>query len=516
LDSEKTAKWAESRVDLLFLGAAFAAFLIPTFIAPLTYPAFYEDESWLYLSSFEALRGNGFSLAALGEGQSYALVFSLIVWPFLAASPLDPELTIRLIHTGASLGTMVAAFVIARRLAPRSAVLAPVLIVMLPLTYTTLRYGRVEAVAAWLGLSAIATALGGSALLAGALSALAVCVHPIMIWIGAPCFVAIVQRSGWVGVGRYTIGGALGILPQALWMIFFSDVSSKYWVTSSVAPGRNVLLESLITEPQRYANYVAGLNPVDIAMQVALLAGLTLVSIVAARQTNRWFMLAIVAAPLAALALFSLGKNPYYFVIPLCALTIAAAYGARWLPRPMLLTVCACALAYVGWRHVPEAWASRDDATVTQVTRAIASDLPNGAIVFTPLRYAGLLRSRPDLRLYSYHALYAGDASTEMISCKDLDRHIADLADTDPRPSSAALRDDIREAELVMYGMTWEAYLNSVFHPDPPDFECLTNPTTATRSALPVCVPAGGAECGEIDIVRRPIAPQATDGSGIR
>lgn len=506
-DSIDKAKGSVQRLDgdVLLLAGAIAIFLAPTIIAPLTYPAFYEDESWLYLSTFEALRGNGLSLAALGEGQSYALVFFLIVSPFVALSPLEPELTIRLIHTAAALGAMLAAFVIVKRLAPRAAALAPALIAMTPLTYSTLRYGRVEVIAVLLGLSAIAAALRGSVLLAGLLSALAVCVHPILIWIGAPCLIAILQRNGWQGVGRYSLGGVLGLSPQVLWLVFFSEVSSKYWLTSSLAPGRNTILESVASEPQRYVGYVASLNAADVAMH-ALLLGLALFGFWAARGMTRWLLLAIGFAPLIALALFSLGKNPYYFVTALCALAIAAAFGASRTPRAVILGLGAAALTYAAWRHLPDAWASRHYPTVTQVTQAMARQLPEGAVVFTPLRYAGILRSRPDLRLFSYHALYNAAESTAMTPCANLDRHIVTLAATDTRESSRSLPRQVRDTELLMYGMPWEAYLRPVYHPDPPDFACLINAPGTSRRTEQICGP-GADECGTFEIARRPLSP---------
>jgi len=494
------------RGDVAMLAAAIVIFLAPTFIAPLTYPAFYEDESWIYLSSFEALRGNGLSLAALGEGQSYALIFSALMWPFVAISPLSPEHTIRLIQAGVSIGVLVLAFVISRHFAGSRAMLAPALLVMAPLTYATLRYGRVEGAAALLGLSGIALALSGAAFRAGLLSALSVCVHPIMIWIGPACAVAIAQKRGWRGIGAYTAGGVIGLAPQAFWMAFFSDVSTKYWSTSSLAPGRNALLSSLLDETQRFESYISGMSALDIAAQGALLGGLAIFGVAAARGWTRWTLILIAAGPFLSLALFSQGKYPYYFVTALPALAIAAAYGASRLPRVIGVSACVAALALALWQNLPTAWATRENAPVTTVTATLARELPQGAIVFSPLRYAGLVRDRPDLRFYSYHALYDARESTQMAACEAIDDHILGLAATDPRETKNGQPPAADAAYLVMYGMTWESYLSQVYHPDPPSFDCLLSGARTMRSTHAICAPDNRG-CHDLEILRRSLLP---------
>ncbi len=76
--------------------AAMILFVAPATVALTTYPPYYEDESWIYLAPFEALRGNGFSWAAFHEGTSSAGLFNALAFLFVRISPFAAEATVRL------------------------------------------------------------------------------------------------------------------------------------------------------------------------------------------------------------------------------------------------------------------------------------------------------------------------------------------------------------------------------------------------------------------------------------
>lgn len=492
---------AQPRLGPVLLAAALAVFLIPTLIAPLTYPGVYEDEPWIFLPAFEALRGNGPTFAALGEGQSSSIIFFLFVTPLAWISPFEANLTLRLIAAMASVATLACAYLVARRLDAGAAFLAPIAVVAIPLTFLTLRYARMEAFALALGLGSVASALSGRVLVAGVLSALAVSIHPILVWIGVACLLAALSRDGWRGGAKYCAGGVLGLAPQALWTFFAADFSPKYLVTSSIAPGRFDIVASVLAEPDRYAAYIAGLAPGAIVAHV-LLIGLALAGLALARGWTRGILVAIALGPLTSLAIFSLGKNPYYFVTAIPALAIAAAYGASKLPRNAAFALGAIALSGAASVHAAAAWESRALPTVSEVNRELARQLPRGAAVFSPLRSAGVIQERPDLRFYSFHALSPPDV-WEMPQCDAIDRRLREIIAADPRRTSAASGTDANAVYLAMFGMPWNNYVFSIYGPQSDEaMACLLDAPGTTRHATEFCMPG---QCYELDVRRRPL-----------
>lgn len=487
------------KLGLALAVLAIAVFLIPTAIAPLTYPGVYEDEPWVFLPMLEATRGNGFSFAAIGEGQTPSLVFALLTAPFLWASPLDANLTIRLLSALACVTLLVATYVIARRLSPNASFVAPVALVAIPLVYLTLRYGRLEAFALALGFWAIACALSGRFWSAGVLSALAVSVHPIMVWVGLPCLIAALAQER-TAFFRYTAAGIVGLAPQALWTLFLAPPLDKHMGSSSVGEDRFEVLLSLAREPDRYVAYMQTLSPTSLALHVVLLT-LAMVGIVLSRGATRWIVAAIALAPFIALALLNLVKNPYYFVGALPGLSIAAAVGAAKAPRLAASTLGAAVLLWVAVTHTPEAWRSRENPTVATANTELANQLPHGAVVFSPLREAGIIHARPDLRFYSYHSLAPAE-SWDMPACETLNERIREIVASDRRKTSAT--GEISEhAYLVMLGMSWPNYLASIYGPEAPErLACLWGDPSIEARTTQVCGPA---RCEELDVRRRPL-----------
>ena len=112
-ESADTTPLARAKIGLALVALAIAVYLLPTALAPLTYPPFYEDEPWVFLPMIEFARGNGLSFGALGEGQAPSLIFGVLTAPLVWVSPLDVNLTIRLIAALACVFVLITSYLVA-------------------------------------------------------------------------------------------------------------------------------------------------------------------------------------------------------------------------------------------------------------------------------------------------------------------------------------------------------------------------------------------------------------------
>ena len=369
---------------------------------------------------------------------------------------------------------------------------------VLPLFYGALRYGRLEAIALVLASGAIAAALSRRFLLAGVLSAFAACVHPIMVWIGLPCLLAAASTGAWPTIARYVGAGLAGMAPQTLWTLFEAPPLYKYMVSSSISSGRFEVIESILHEPQRYAAFLSTLSPSALVL-LALIVVLAAAGIVASRGWTRWIALSIALGPFVALAIFSLSKNPYYFVGALPALAPIAALGASRLPRYGSIGLAAALIGYTAFTQAPDIWRVRSAPTVMDVNAELARTLPQDAVVFAPMREAGIIDLRPDLRLYSFHALAPAD-SWEAPACADIDRRIREIVAADRRATSRGDAPD--EAYLIMFGMPWVNYVSSIYGPAGERLACLWEAPGITSAATQICRQG---QCDLLDVRRRPL-----------
>lgn len=499
---KRAAQNVSDRVSVLLgpilVVVAILIYLLPTAIAPLTFPAVYEDEPWVFLPMMEFARGNGLSFAALGEGQSPSLIFGALTAPIFWISPLDANITIRLLSAAACVCVLLAAYSIALQLGARTAFVAPAALLVLPMIYGALRYGRIEAIALALGGGAIAAALSRRFVLAGVLSAFVVSVHPIMVWIGVPCLIAIISARSWTSLWRYIGAGSAGLLPQILWTAFVAAPLYKYMVSSSISSGRFEVFDSLLSEPSRYAAFYNSLNPTGVALLTLILV-LSALGIASAKGSTRWLALSLVLSPLAALSLFSLSKNPYYFVVVFPSMAVAAALGASKLPRLGAVGLAAALIGHTVLTHAPDIWRARSAPTVIEVNTALARTLPHGAVVFSPLREAGVIDLRPDLRFYSFHAL--SDANSwNPPDCASLDARIRAVVAADARSTSEM--SPPTEAYLVMFGMPWTNYMAGIYGQRAEQMTCLWERPDIVRSITQIC---HAGHCDALDVRRRPL-----------
>ena len=215
-ETTRAAKWKEffiSRVlkDHAGLHAILGIYLLPAFFVLTTFPIFYDDESWLYLSPIEALRGNGFTWAAFGEGHSANFTFDAFAYALLRVSPFSLEATIRLISTGAGTLSLVAVYLAARRLAPRAALIAPSVLALNELFYWPSRYGRSDSLSLLLSTASIWLSLAERPMLSGIGAGLSASIYPLNGWVA--CFDGLIalQRRGWKGLIRCGSGLAIGV-----------------------------------------------------------------------------------------------------------------------------------------------------------------------------------------------------------------------------------------------------------------------------------------------------------------
>jgi hypothetical protein len=432
---------------LVLWAAAAIVFVAPLFVAPLGFPPYYEDESWVFLPVFELLRGNGPSMGALNEGPVPFVVHSLAVTPAVALSPFSPELTVRIISTVGGLFCAAGTAALGLKISPRAGVLAIAFFLLVPMLYATGRYGRTDMLALGLGLWGMATANRHPAL-SGVLCALAVCVHPIMVWILPPALLWNWHGPGGVSRAKRfaAVVGVIGLIQVAWLLANFSQVQEfigRMFVSSSVAKSNPLMAiaSSLAHEADRYIAYWNVLAPLDRLLQSALLGalGITGVAILAVRRQP--IPLLMLLGSMLAIAVLIGTKNLYYLIFCLPLLAAIAPVALEKLPHAVSLALAAVLIGWTGVRQIGTAAQSTSGFEISRVTMAIAKRLPQGAVVIAPLVDAGLVRLRPDLRYFSYHALSDRNA-WRLPPCETLPQRIADLVENDlrshPQRSSAS------------------------------------------------------------------------------
>jgi hypothetical protein len=430
-----------SKVSPSFL-AALALFVFPATVALTSYPAYYEDESWVYLAPFEALRGNGFSWAAFHEGRASALVFDAVTFPFVRVSPFPAETTVRLTSLLFGLAAAIAVFAAARTFAGSSAAVAPVLLMLTPMWFLTARYGRADMLAIALALASVAAAAARCPLAAGAFSGLAMSVHPFFVWIGPLCALILIDRCGIRSVLRYALGGLLGALPQLAWMAAhfrdYQSIAARYFVTSGVGKG---WASSVLKEWTRYRAYAAQITGLEAATQAVAFVVLPAVAIIRASRRERLPLIAIAFVPLLGLAMLVGRKNPYYFIYAIPFLAILSAAAVRNVRRRLVEIACLIVLCAAAIHYAPQVRIAAKAPTVTQMVESVSSKLPRDAVFFSPLIYGGLIRRRPDLTLFTYHSLSVRNGWA-LPACEEIPRAIQSLITEDPRPSSVQRNPD--------------------------------------------------------------------------
>jgi hypothetical protein len=488
-----------------------ALFVSVTTAGLTTFPTYYEDESWNYLAAFEGVKGNGFTWAAFGEGHAAFGVFAALVAPFVAASPFGAERTVRLISAGAGIVMLSGIYLCARRVAREWAWIAPALLVATPSIFIALRHGRSDVVAMALGAWALATAAWGWPLLSGVLTGLAASVHPLLMWVALPCaaFAATQQPRG---LFRYGAGAALGVVPQGAWTLWHRDeirtILSRYAVSTSFGNHNAAgVVHSLLEEPRRYLENVTGLNALSRGTQMIMFALLPVSVFLRRRAQHSVAMLTTTIAPVVAVALLVQTKSAFYVFHTLAFVAIVAAYGLAHLSGKLrgaaaVVTLIALATAMTGYvRNLRE---TASIITANDTTPVLASFLPRDALVVSPNLYAGLVRTRPDLHFFNYHAL-STRPGWGLPACDAVAARLRALVEHDPRVVPER-RPPPSKAYLIAESDEWLLwYLRQIYvETTDGDVHCLRHGPGSAITTLKVCKP-GGAPCTETAVVRLPI-----------
>lgn len=511
---------AYAQHNVILFGVTLAVFVAIAALALTSYPVLYEDEPWTYLAPFEAIRGNGFSWGAFGEAHSVLGVFNALVTPFMAISPFGPEESIRASSVIAMLVLLTGAFALTQRLAPGHGWVAPALIVGTHVTFVAGRYGRVDVVAAALAMWALYCAVSGKPSRAGVLSALAVSVQPVNVWLGLPCMAFAWQQQD--GPRRYVLGGMLGLVPQVAWVLYdldgFRSVSGRYAISSSLgASASSGPLGSLLHEYQRFEAYVSSLALRDALLHFIAFVCLPLVAVVTSQGRRRIELLLLCVAPILALALLVQAKNPYYTFLLLEVLAVTAAIGVARLPGAIARTAALVLVAGVALNFgtfMDRAIDARGTPTSREAVPLIAEKLPHGALVFSWNLWAGLVDIRPDLHFFNYHSLSLRPGWV-LPPCDQLDARILEVARNDRRRHPSPEGIEFREAYFVSVANpeVFKNYIGNIYDDTPrEEADCLLPDRDQEQQLLKVCGSAGH-QCLDLLITRRDLrAPPATPG----
>jgi hypothetical protein len=501
-----------SLLDHAAFGVILIAFVLLTAFALLTFPPFYEDEPWTYLAVFEALRGNGFTWAAFGEGRPLAGMFMALVTPAIAIIPAAPESAIRIVAATWGLLCLGGAYLLARRWTYATAWVAPALMLGTQYVFVALRYGRTDGMALALTLWSVVAATRQRPLVAGALLGLAVSVHPLFIWAAGPCVWLIgvrnVRSLGWLGLG---VG--IGVAPQLGWTyVNWQDVgqiSRRYAVSSSMAADvSGGIIRSVMQEPTRYLAYVSAQSPWQRVTQALAYVVLPLVGL---GHVMTWRLAAGLVMPaILGLAVLAQNKNPYYIysVLPFVGVVTACAIGGLPGPRRRLAAVAVAAMTVLSvLQFAREGCLARNAITADAATAALADQLPRDAALIAPNLYAGIVKRRPDIAFFNYHAL-STRPGWGLPSCEQMPAAIRALVDRDSRGSSigqSSVAYVVAPSEAALTAYLQQIYVRSTAN----DAQCLLRGKADLRQ-LRVCGSSPG-PCDTLVVATM----QLPDGSAI-
>ncbi len=505
-------EWYDT-LDVPLVCLATLLFVIPLFIAPLTFPTYYDDESWTYLPVFEALRGNGFSFAALGANHVLFIVSDVLLWPIARLSVFSPEITVRLSGTLVGTALILAVWQLGKRLVRGTAFVAPALLVMVPLAFTTYRYGRIDALALALGVWAAVLAVDRKPV-SGALVSLAVCVHPMMIWCIPFCVFMMSRDRNIRPILMFAAFGILALLPQIIWFIAYRDellvFAHKFVVSSSIAPGRSFatqIVPLVAGEWMQLSDYVGQLSSGDKVLESILIAAPMLLSV----YRNRLLCTLLVIPVLLCLTFLFRLKNPYYLIFLVPVVVIVAAHGISLLPRRFAVVATVVALTATLIHLMGGLTQAESAAGIVSFKEAIEPDLPKQAIVFGPAILGGIIRDRPDLQFFTYHALSDRSGWGYPSTCAQLDARFRERIADDPRPTSrrtGAASNTVFLAGASPFDIV--GYLKLIWpNLSLEEANCILHSPGETIERIPLRC-ADGKICGTATLATRPLVKPAT------
>jgi hypothetical protein len=145
--------------------------------------------------------------------------------------------------------------------------------------------------------------------------------------------------------------------------------------------------------------------------------------------------------------------------------------------------------------------ASRGMPTAREAVEVLSREVPRDAVVVIPNVYAGLLQTRPDVRVFNYHSLSL-HPKWRLPDCSNLDDRLRTLLRDDARGSPK--HRDASEVYFVTYPF-FLAYLKSIYV-DATDaqLECMIGAPGAENRHFETC-DVQGKRCTAIDVTRHPL-----------
>lgn len=503
--------WLDCEIGAaLILGAVFAA---PFLIAPLTYPPYYEDESWVFVPAFELLRGQGASVGALGFDQHPFPLFYMVVAPLLALSPLGPEMTIRGVALLAGLAALWGCFAVARAVDRRAGTLACAIFLCTPLLFHNLRYGRTDALALAFALWSTASALSRRPCLAGGLAACAICTHPLMVWL-IPFGLWLAYRAEkWNGALRFFVPLVIVGALQVGWVTLNRDTAFVYLKQFSItATGYgatsvgSALIASFLHESDRYSAYLRSLPVWDWVIQFFTVIGGVIAGAWRSVRERQWALVAGLLGIAATVSLLVGTKSSFHLIFVLAFACALAGYGVSKLPRNATVGLSVALILLASLRYSSEAWATRQNINISKQMEAIDHATPSKAIVFGQLLYAGLAFRRPDIRYFSYHAL-TPNGQWRFPSCSEMDRRITEIVKSDRRTvnGESGAHTEVSEVYILTPSYDTRGYLGSIYNDLPEaSVACLINGESITLDQRLMC---GSNGCSISALIRRSVLP---------
>jgi 4-amino-4-deoxy-L-arabinose transferase-like glycosyltransferase len=338
------AAWEHAAWHVVAAGVAIAAYLAFSLAYLLDYPPVYSDEPWLLSAPIHIVRTGHDALPMFGEHYSAALYYDYYLAGFLELFGIGIG-TGRLVSVLHGLGVLVLVFLLARRLAPRVAWVAPVVLVATFPFVEVSHYVRPDIVATFYGVLALWLYLLGRdgrrwyLAAAGASAGFAAALFYEGVWAIAVLGIwalADIRRAR--GKLAWLIGGAVAALVPLLVFVLgdlhdYRRFTTKFGGSSIFGGPQNheplpvAIWHSLLREPDRYTGVELWSHS---KVYVAALVALAVLGLAGAAVRSPVRLAALLLVPLAVLAFAGANKTTIYFVIAAPAVAVlVAAFAAR-------------------------------------------------------------------------------------------------------------------------------------------------------------------------------------------
>jgi hypothetical protein len=257
--------------------------------------------------------------------------------------------------------------------------------------------------------------------------------------------------------------------------------------------------------PKRYEIYIDTLSSWQAWFHAIVYVLLPAIAIWLTRaRRERLTLAALVIAPVIITAGLISSTNYYYAHLVGLPLALASAAGVSKLPalgRFVLMGVVLAAVALTFNDRLELARNSRGNPTQRDVVAMLTREVPRDSVVMMPSMYAGLLSTRPDVRVFNYKSLSLRPG-WRLPPCSDLDSRLRTLLREDRRSSPP--HKDVDAVYFVTYTAFIHYLLQTYEGATEQDLNCMIASPGSSQTQTRFCN-RESTQCLDVFVTRHPL-----------